>query len=110
MPIDWTAGPPWAMEDREKRRGPSLDRILALAVPLTVVIAEQRMPLGKLLDVQPGSVIEFDKPFDAPLELRIHDRGIAAGQAVLLADHLGLQITEISDRADRIKKLGPPRV
>lgn len=87
----------------------NLERILAIEVPLVVVIAEQRFPLGKLADARPGTVIEFEKPSDSALELMIADRPIAQGNAVLVGDRFGLQITEIQGVKERIQNLGPRR-
>ena len=99
------SAPPWGLPPDPAGR--NLTRILKLDVPLTVVIAEQSFPIARLLELQPGKVLEFDKPFDAPLELMIDDRRIATGQAVLVGDRFGLRIGNIRDKPARIKSLGP---
>ncbi|MBI3271539.1 MAG: FliM/FliN family flagellar motor switch protein [Planctomycetes bacterium] len=104
MPSD-RSSPPW---DLPEPPGRNLGRILALEVELTAVIAEQKISLGSLLEVQPGSVLDFDKPVEALLDLRIHERSIAAGAAVLSGDRFGLRITQIRDLEARIRSLGPP--
>jgi len=83
-----------------------LNRILHLSVPVIVKLAEQEMPVGKILNINVGSIIEFDRPFDAELDLIASNCRIAIGQAVKVGENFGLRITQIGDLNDKVKALG----
>ncbi len=83
-----------------------LARALAFQVPLAVVIAERIMKIGTLKDFTVGSILEFEKNIEEPLELWIHNRRVARGDAVKAGDRYGLQIREIAPAAETIRALG----
>ena len=66
-----------------------------VAVPVTVTLAEKRQPLGRVIELSPGSIIQFDKSCEEMLELSAAGRKIAAGEAVKVGDKFGLRITSI---------------
>ncbi len=83
-----------------------LKRILTLSVPVIVELAHQEMPVRKILDFKLGSIIEFDKAFDADLALVVGNRCIGMGQAVKVGENFGLRITRIGKVGDTIRALG----
>ena len=87
-------------------RRADLQRILSLAVPVMVNLAEQDMPVRKVLEFKPGSIIEFEQPFDADLALVVANRRIGMGQAVKVGENFGLRITQIGDIDETIQALG----
>ena len=87
-------------------RRADLQRILSLAVPVIVKLAEQDMAVRKVLKFKPGSIIEFEQPFDADLALVVANRGIGMGQAVKVGENFGLRITQIGHIDETIQALG----
>ena len=83
-----------------------LDRILKVSVPVIVKLAEQDMPVSRVLGIAVGSIIEFDRAFDAELDLLVGNQPIGIGQAVKVGENFGLRITEMGDIDERIKALG----
>ncbi|MHC4090595.1 MAG: FliM/FliN family flagellar motor switch protein [Planctomycetota bacterium] len=83
-----------------------LQRILHLSVPVIVKLAEQEMPLKNVLGITVGSIIEFERPFDAELDLVVSNCHIALGQAVKVGENFGLRITRIGGLDEKIKALG----
>lgn len=87
--------------------GPSdLERILKLPVPVIIELASEVMPVQKVLDFKIGDIIEFNKPFDAELNLIVADRRIGRGQAVKVGENFGLRVTRIQSRSSTIQALG----
>jgi len=82
-----------------------LHRILSIRVPLIVRLAERSMPLAEILKIAPGSILEFDKPVDADLDLLANNRPIGAGIAVRVNEHYGIQIAAIGSVRERINSL-----
>ena len=83
-----------------------LRRILQLEVPVIVQLADCCMEMADVLTLNVGSVIEFDKKFDAELELVVSDRQIGLGHAVKVGENFGLRITRIGTIYDTIRALG----
>jgi flagellar motor switch protein FliN/FliY len=81
-------------------------RILKLQVPVIVELAACEMSLAEILNLSTGAIIEFEKPFDAPLQLKINNKTIGLGQAVKVGEKFGLRIAEIGSVTQRIKAMG----
>ena len=81
-------------------------RILKIEVPVIVQLAERRMSVEEVLELNVGSIVQFEKPFDAELELMITNRRIGFGQAVKVGENFGLRISRIGSIYDTIKALG----
>ena len=74
-----------------------LKRILRLQVPVIVKLAERRLTMVEVLRLGNGSIIEFFKSSDQPLELLINNKTIAVGETVKVGENFGLRITQIGD-------------
>jgi len=88
--------------------GPKADpqRILKLEVPVIVQLAHREMSLKEVLNLINGAIIEFEKSFDAPLDLKINNKIIGCGQAVKVGEKFGLRVGEIGSVTQRIKAMG----
>jgi len=84
----------------------AIQRVLKLDVPVVVRLAQRTMLIGDVLDVSVGTIIEFDKPFDAELDLLVNNRLIGSGQAVKVGEKFGLRVINIGGLKDRIDALG----
>lgn len=69
--------------------------LLRIQVPVVVTLAEKRQPLGWIVELGPGSIIQFDKSCEEMLELDVGGRPIATGEAVKVGDKFGLRITSV---------------
>ena len=74
-----------------------LKRILRLEVPVIVKLAERKLTMVEVLRLGNGSIIEFFKSSDQPLELLINNKTIAVGETVKVGENFGLRITQIGD-------------
>ncbi len=83
-----------------------VSRLLGVALDIRVVLAERKMPLDSVLSIRPGTIIEFEVPFDAELLLYAGDRPIGVGQAVKVGENFGLRVTHIGTVSERIQALG----
>ncbi len=83
-----------------------LQEVLTLEVPLIVQIAECQMPLGGVLDLVPGAIVELGKPADEELEVRVNNKVIGLGTAVKVGENFGIRLTYIGNVLDRIASLG----
>lgn len=76
-------------------KGTSIDILLDMEVPVTVTIGKTQIPIQRLLQLSPGSVLKLDKPIDMPAELYLKDTKFATGSIVVLDDKFAVRIKEI---------------
>lgn len=82
-----------------------LKRILAIRVPVIVRLAKRNMRLSEVLHLSAGSIVEFDRPFDAELDLMVNNQVIGTGQAVKAGEKFGLRILNIRPVREKINAL-----
>jgi flagellar motor switch protein FliN/FliY len=51
--------------------------------------------MREVLQLGVGSVVQLDKPADAPVELSVNGKLIARGEVVVIEDRFGVKITEV---------------
>jgi flagellar motor switch protein FliN len=81
--------------------------LLRVRVPVVVTLAENRQPLRRILELGPGSIIQFDKSCDEMLDLSVGTHPIASGEAVKVGDKFGLRITSIVMPEERFHPVRP---
>ena len=82
-----------------------IQRILNLQVPIIVRLAEKAMPMGEVVKLAPGAIIEFSKTVSEPLELMINNKCIGTGQTVKVGEKFGLRIMNLSTISQVIKAM-----
>ncbi len=83
--------------------------LLKVSVTVSVSIANSRRPITQLLDIGPGSILQFDKHFETPLVLEANGEPIAHGIAVRVGENFGFQTTEILLPPERFWSVQPPQ-
>ena len=87
---------------------PSYTRtLLRITVPVVVTLARKRQSLSRILELSPGSIIQFDKPCEEMLDLMIGNRPVAVGEAVKVGDKFGLRVTSIASPEERFHPATP---
>ncbi|HID78009.1 MAG TPA: hypothetical protein EYP56_18695 [Planctomycetaceae bacterium] len=81
--------------------------LLRIKVPVVVTLARKRQPLGRILELGPGSIIQFDKGCEELLELDVAGRPVATGEAVKVGDKFGLRISSIVLPGERFRPVKP---
>jgi len=69
--------------------------VLKIRVPVAAVLARSRKPIKTILELGVGSVIQFDKSCDEPLELELDRTIIAIGEAVKVGDKFGVRLNSV---------------
>src|SRR3954453_18816877 len=78
------------------RELPSFTRsLLRVKVPVMVTLAAKKQSLGQIIELGPGSIINFDKSCAEMLELEAAGHRIAQGEAVKIGDKFGLRVASI---------------
>jgi len=80
--------------------GGSIDILLDMNIPVTVAIGKKEMPIRRLLQLGPNSVLKLDKPIDAPADLYLKDTKFATGNVVVVDGRFAVKIKEIIGLGD----------
>ncbi|MHC4475155.1 MAG: FliM/FliN family flagellar motor switch protein [Planctomycetota bacterium] len=86
---------PEAAESEAAGPGGSLNILLDMNVVVTVTIGQTEMPVRRLLQLGPGSVLKLDKPIDAPADVYLRDTKFAAGNVVVVDNQFAVRIKQI---------------
>ena len=60
------------------------------------------MLIRDILDLQRGSVVEFEKLASEPVDILINGKKMAEGEVVVIEKHFGIRITNLVDAAERV--------
>lgn len=82
-------------ETENEAQATSIDVLLDLNVPVTVIIDKTEISVQRLLQLGPGSVVKLDKPVGAPVELYLKDVKFATATIVVIDDRFAVRIKEI---------------
>lgn len=82
--------------------------LLQVPVTVSVTIAAATKPISQIMEIGPGSVLQFDKHFESPLELHANGEPVAVGVAVRAGEYFGLQVTEMRMPPERFWSVQPP--
>ena len=83
----------------------AIQSMLKLEVPVVVRLAEQKMLVGEVMKLVPGTILEFDRRCDQELDLLVNTHQIGSGVAVKVDEHFGLRVTYIGDVKQRLQSL-----
>jgi flagellar motor switch protein FliN/FliY len=73
----------------------NLDILLDINMPITVNLGKTEVPLRRLLQLTPGSVLQLDKTINRPVELYVQDINFANGDVVVVDGCFAVKIKEI---------------
>lgn len=90
----------------EERTPRNLDMLIDLSLTVSVELGRTEMPIGEILELGRGSIIELDKMAGDPVDLYVNGKKFAEGDVVVVEDRFGVRITSLVGRAERIKSLG----
>lgn len=79
--------------------GTSLDSLRDVPITITARLGHTVLPIGEILKLGPGSVIELEEAVGQPIELTVRGVPFATGEVVVVDDHFAI----------RIRTLLPPR-
>ncbi|MFE1601908.1 flagellar motor switch protein FliN [Methylobacterium sp. ID0610] len=72
-----------------------LEQVFDVPVMVSAVLGASRMPIGDLLRLGPGTVLELDRKVGEAIDIYVNNRLVARGEVVLVEERLGVTMTEI---------------
>ncbi len=83
-----------------------MDILLDLHLPVSIELGRTNMLIRDILDLQRGSVVEFEKLASEPVDILINGKKMAEGEVVVIEKHFGIRITNLVDASERVRALG----
>ena len=83
----------------------NLDILKDVELDISVELGRKELPLGDVLHLVRGSVIELDKLAGEPVEIYANGHRIAEGEVVVIDEHFGVRITNLVSTKERIESL-----
>jgi flagellar motor switch protein FliN len=86
---------PAATDQQRSMQPDNLGLLMHVPLRLTVELGSAKMSVAEILKLGTGSVVELDRPANAPVELLVNDKPIARGEIVAVDESFGLRIVEL---------------
>ena len=78
-----------------------LERFAEVSIEISVEIGRVTMPIGELLKLGEGAVVELNRAVSEPVDVMAQGVRIASGEVVVIDDRFAVRITEIVNADDR---------
>lgn len=83
----------------------SMDLLKDVEMDVAVELGRIELPLGKVLELAKGSVIELEKLAGEPVDILVNGHCIAKGEVVVIDEHFGVRISNLITTRQRIAGL-----
>jgi flagellar motor switch protein FliN len=84
---------------------PGLELLLDVELEASLRFGCREMPLGEILDLGPGDVVELDRHVSDPVDLIVGDKIVARGEVVLVNGNFGLRVSEVAAPRKRLESI-----
>lgn len=98
--------PPTALEEKKAPSSyPALDLLLDVEMEAALRFGCRELPLGEILELGAGDVVELDRQVSDPVDLIVGDRIVARGEVILIDGNFGLRVTEVATPRKRLESI-----
>jgi flagellar motor switch protein FliN len=84
---------------------PGVELLLDVELEAALRFGCCEMPLGEILELGPGDVVELDRHVTDPVDLIVGNKIVARGEVVLVDGNFGLRVTEVSAPQKRLESI-----
>jgi flagellar motor switch protein FliN len=84
----------------------NIDSLLDISVEISVEIGRTKMPIGELLSLTKGSIVELNKIAGESVDIYVNEKFLGRGEIVVVNERLGVRIIEIATPKERVQELG----
>ena len=82
-----------------------VELLLDVELEATLRFGCREMPLGEILELGPGDVVQLDRHVSAAVDLVVGDKIVARGDVVLVNGNFGLKVTEVAAPRKRLESI-----
>jgi flagellar motor switch protein FliN len=79
--------------------------LLDVELEVSLRFGAREMPLGEILDLGPGDVVQLDRHIHDPVDLIVGDKIVASGEVVLVNGNFGLRVTHVAEPQKRLESI-----
>ena len=97
-PADASASPPAGLS-------PGINLLMDVELEVSLRFGCKELPLGEILDLGPGDVVQLDRNVSDPVDLIVGDKIVARGEVVLINGNFGLRVTEVASPRKRLESI-----
>jgi len=83
----------------------NMDLLKDVSLQVTVELGRATMPIGQILELLNGSIVELNKQAGEAVELYVQGKLIARGEVVIIDENFGVRITSIVSAQERMKSM-----
>jgi len=84
---------------------PGIELLLDVELEASLRFGSREMPLGEILDLGPGDVVQLDRHVADPVDLIVGDKIVARGEVVLVNGNFGWRVTEVAAPRKRLESI-----
>jgi len=84
---------------------PGVELLMDVELEASLRFGCREMPLGEILELGPGDVVELDRHVFDPVDLVVGDKIVARGEVVLVNGNFGLRVTEVAAPQKRLESI-----
>jgi flagellar motor switch protein FliN len=84
---------------------PGLELLFDIELEASLRFGCREMPLGDILNLGPGDVVQLDRHVADPVDLIVGDKIVARGEVVLVNGNFGLRVTEVAAPRKRLESI-----
>lgn len=84
---------------------PAIELLLDVELDASLRFGCREMPLGEILDLGPGDVVQLDRQVTDPVDLIVGDKIVARGEVVLVNGNFGLRVLEVAEPRKRLESI-----
>lgn len=88
----------------EELDGTNIELLKDVNLDVSVELGQIQLPLGKVLQLTKGSVLELDKLAGEPVDILVNGHRIAQGEVVVIDEHFGVRIVNLVSTRERLAK------
>ena len=93
------------VEVADSRISPGIELLLDVELEAALRFGCCEMPLGEILELGPGDVVELDRHVSDPVDLVVGNKIVARGDVVLINGNFGLRVTEVAAPQKRLESI-----
>jgi flagellar motor switch protein FliN len=93
------------LRNRPSPLAPGMELLLDVELEASLRFGSREMPLGEILDLGPGDVVELDRHVADPVDLIVGDKIVARGEVVLANGNFALRVTEVASPRKRLESI-----
>jgi len=90
----------------QKKLELNLDSLLDIAVEISVEIGRTKLPIGELLGLSKGAIVELNRLAGESVDIYVNEKLLGRGEIVVVNERLGVRIIEVVTPNEMVQKLG----